>query len=133
MHCLSQEIIDIRELSVKGVHHCPISQGLDQLLPLFQSTMIWNYDRAASAALWDEHVATKVFRVVSSDRQLDSTVVEAVHGDVNCAAAEVSAIRSMTGLRFSPKTSEQSSFVNTTISFATTLTPRRGKEQTLIR
>src|SRR3546814_12962482 len=72
MHCLSQEIIDIRELSVKGVHHCPISQGLDQLLPLFQSTMIWNYDRAASAALWDEHVATKVFRVVSSDSQLDS-------------------------------------------------------------
>src|SRR3546814_5264360 len=80
MHCLSQEIIDIRELSVKGVHHCPISQGLDQLLPLFQSTMIWNYDRAASAALWDEHVATKVFRVVSSDSQLDSPVVEAVHG-----------------------------------------------------
>src|SRR3546814_17002560 len=89
MHCLSQEIIDIRELSVKGVHHCPISQGLDQLLPLFQSTMIWNYDRAASAALWDEHVATKVFRVVSSDSQLDSPVVEAVHGDVNCAAAEI--------------------------------------------
>lgn len=59
--------------------------------------MIWNYDRAASAALWDEHVVTKVFRVVSSDSQLDLPVVEAVHGYVNSAAAEVSGIRAMAG------------------------------------